>query len=177
MPIGALVGSWAKPPQPIDFVLNIALYVPLGVFGALSSPRSQRPWRGVAIVTAGGALLSIAIELAQYFDAARYTAASDVYANVLGTFLGAAAAVAAVPPVIVVRDPTAWRANYLRPASRSLLSLGPAVAQPDRPVEDEPARRRIRVAAEIPLPFELHGLVRIIRGQCRLDHRPVQHLE
>ena len=89
--IGALVGSWAKPLQPIDFVLNIALYMPLGVFGALSSPRSQRPWRGVAIITAGGALLSIAIELAQYFDAARYTAASDVYANVLGTFLGAAA--------------------------------------------------------------------------------------
>lgn len=88
--IGALVGSWAKPLQPIDFVLNIALYIPLGVFGALSSPR-QRPWRGVAIITAGGALLSIAIELAQYFDAARYTAASDVYANVLGTFLGAAA--------------------------------------------------------------------------------------
>ena len=89
--VGALVGSWAKPPQPIDFVLNIALYMPLGVFGALSSPRSQRPWRRIALVTAGGALLSIAIELAQYFDAARYTAASDVYANVLGTFLGAAA--------------------------------------------------------------------------------------
>jgi len=89
--IGALVGSWAKPLQPIDFVLNIALYIPLGVFGALSSPRRQRPLRGVAILTAGGALLSIAIELAQYFDAARYTAASDVYANVLGTFFGAAA--------------------------------------------------------------------------------------
>jgi len=91
--IGALVGSWAKPLQPIDFVLNIALYIPLGVFGALSSPGRQRPWRRIAIVTAGGALLSIAIELAQYFDAARYTAASDVYANVLGTFLGATAAV------------------------------------------------------------------------------------
>ena len=94
--IGALVGSWAKPLQPIDFVLNIALYIPLGVFGALSSPR-QRPWRGVAIITAGGALLSIAIELAQYFDAARYTAASDVYANVLGTFLGAAAVAVLFP--------------------------------------------------------------------------------
>jgi glycopeptide antibiotics resistance protein len=39
-------------------------------------------------------MLSIAIELTQYFDAARYTAASDVYANALGSFLGAAAAVA-----------------------------------------------------------------------------------
>jgi hypothetical protein len=92
--IGALVGSWAKPPGPIDFILNIVLYAPLGTFGALSlSPRSRRRWRRVAVVTGGGSLLSIAIELAQYFDAARYTAASDVYANVLGTFLGAAGVV------------------------------------------------------------------------------------
>jgi hypothetical protein len=92
--VGALVGSWAKPPPPIDFILNIALYAPLGTFGALStSPRSHRPWRRVGVVTSGGALLSVAVELAQYFDAARYTAASDIYANVLGTFLGAAGVV------------------------------------------------------------------------------------
>jgi len=92
--IGALIGSWAKPPQAIDFILNIPLYVPLGVFGALSiSRRSQRPWRQVALVTAGGALLSIAIELTQYFDATRYMAATDIYANVLGTFIGAAGVV------------------------------------------------------------------------------------
>jgi hypothetical protein len=92
--IGALIGSWAQPPEPIDFILNIALYAPLGVFGALSlSPRSRRPWRRVAIVTTSAALLSIAIELTQYFDATRYTAASDVYANTLGAFLGAAGVV------------------------------------------------------------------------------------
>lgn len=92
--VGALIGSWAKPPRPIDFILNIALYVPLGVFGALcSSARSRRPWRRVAVVTVGGTLLSIAVELTQYFDAARYTAATDVYANVLGTFLAAAGVV------------------------------------------------------------------------------------
>jgi glycopeptide antibiotics resistance protein len=89
--VSALVGSWARPPSAIDFILNIALYVPLGAFGALSSHRSRRPWRRMAAVTIGGALLSIAIELTQYFDAARYTSATDVYANVLGTFLGAAA--------------------------------------------------------------------------------------
>jgi hypothetical protein len=88
--VGALIGSWAKPPGAIDFILNIALYAPLGVFGALSSsPRLRRKWRRVGLVTAGAALLSIAIELTQYFDAARYTAASDVYANALGAFLGA----------------------------------------------------------------------------------------
>ena len=28
-PVGALVASWARPPKPIDFLLNIALYAPL----------------------------------------------------------------------------------------------------------------------------------------------------
>jgi glycopeptide antibiotics resistance protein len=91
--IGTLVGSWARPPFATDFILNIALYVPLGAFGALSSRRSRHPWKRVGIVTIGGALLSTAIELAQYFDAARHTAATDLYANALGTFLGAAAVV------------------------------------------------------------------------------------
>jgi hypothetical protein len=92
--VGGLIGSWAKPPKPIDFVLNIGLFAPLGVFGALSaSPRSRRRWRQIAVVTGGGTLLSIAIELTQYFDAARYTAASDVYANALGALLGACAVV------------------------------------------------------------------------------------
>ena len=92
--VGALVRSWAKLPGPIDFILNIALYAPLGAFGALStSRRLRRPWRRIALVTAGGALLSISVELTQYFDAARYTAASDVYANTLGAFLGAAGVV------------------------------------------------------------------------------------
>lgn len=92
--IGALVRSWAKPPQILDFILNIPLYAPLGVFGALSlSPRSWPRWRRIAVVTTAGALLSIAIELTQYFDATRYTSATDVYANTLGTFLGTAAIV------------------------------------------------------------------------------------
>ncbi|MGD9618140.1 MAG: VanZ family protein [Alphaproteobacteria bacterium] len=91
--VAALVGSWAKPPSAIDFILNIALYVPLGAFAALSLQRLRRPWHRVAMVTIGGGLLSIAVELTQYFDAARYTSATDVYANTLGTFLGAAAVV------------------------------------------------------------------------------------
>ena len=92
--VGALVGSWAKPPDPVDFALNIVLYVPLGAFCTLASPpRLRRPWRRVALVTGGGALLSVAVELTQYFDRSRYTTATDVYANTLGTFLGAAASV------------------------------------------------------------------------------------
>lgn len=91
--VGALIGSWATPPQPIDFLLNIALYAPLGAFGALSLRRSRRAEFRIGVVTIGGALLSIAVELTQYFDAFRVTSATDVYANTLGTFLAAAAVV------------------------------------------------------------------------------------
>jgi hypothetical protein len=89
--VRALIRSWATPPFAIDFILNIALYAPLGAFGALSLRRSKSPKFRVGVVTIGGAALSIAIELTQYFDAGRITAATDVYANVLGTFLAAVA--------------------------------------------------------------------------------------
>jgi glycopeptide antibiotics resistance protein len=94
--LGALIGSWATAPKPVDFILNIALYMPLGGFGALSFPRSRGRLVRIGIVTLGGSALSVAVELAQYFDRARVTAATDVYANVLGTLLGAVAAVALV---------------------------------------------------------------------------------
>ena len=91
----ALLRSWAKPPAAIDFILNIVLYAPLGAFGALSLSlrRSRRPSLRIGIPTLGAAFLSILIELTQYFDAARITAASDVYANVLGAFIAAVAVV------------------------------------------------------------------------------------
>src|SRR3984893_13445113 len=46
----------------------------------------------------------------------------------------------------------------------SRARLGPAVAQPDRAVEDEPARRRVGIAAEIALALKL--------DRCRLLCRP-----
>src|SRR5262249_22811269 len=55
--------------------------------------------------------------------------------------------------------------------------LRPGVAQPDRPVEHRFARLRIRVAHEIALPLELHGLGCIAAGEPRLEPRVGQHLE
>lgn len=91
--IGALARSWATPPHAVDFILNIVLYTPLGAFGALSFRRPRTPKLRIGVVTFGGALLSIAVELTQYFDRWRITAATDVYANVLGTFLAAVAVI------------------------------------------------------------------------------------
>jgi len=87
-PIRSLLQSWAAPPGRGDFVANILLYVPLGWFGSLClSHRMGIPLR-LLLVTMLGSALSISLEMAQYFDAGRVTAADDVYANALGTLLG-----------------------------------------------------------------------------------------
>src|SRR4029453_16826441 len=61
--------------------------------------------------------------------------------------------------------PTLDLAASALPADFLRKRVAPAV----RPVEHGLARRPIPVAHEIALPFELHHLVRIIRGDRRLD--------
>jgi VanZ family protein len=85
-PINALLSSWMAIPGRGDFIANILLYIPLGCFGVLSLPRRLRP--RLFIVVAGGTLLSVIVELAQYFAVGRLTSATDVYANLAGTTLG-----------------------------------------------------------------------------------------
>jgi VanZ family protein len=86
-----LLGSWSKSPGRGDFVSNILLYAPLGFFGgllALSGRETAKNAPRLALVAVGGASLSFAIELLQYYDAGRDTEATDLYANTLGTILG-----------------------------------------------------------------------------------------
>ena len=71
-----------------DFVANILLYLPLGWFGILSMPRQMSVWLRFLLVLIGGTILSLTMELTQYYDAGRVTAAEDIYTNVLGTILG-----------------------------------------------------------------------------------------
>src|ERR1700730_7498903 len=59
----------------------------------------------------------------------------------------------------------------------SRARLGPAVAQPDRAVEDEPARRRVGVSAEIALALELDRRRLLGAGEPRLDDRARQYFE
>jgi glycopeptide antibiotics resistance protein len=72
-----------------DFVGNILLFMPFGVFGSLALRDRSRSRIAVVVVLA--ALLSIAVEIAQLFTADRVTALCDVTANVIGAFLGALA--------------------------------------------------------------------------------------
>src|SRR5258708_11762908 len=94
-PFGAdllhLAGTWNQPPQSRgDTLANLLLYMPLSLTIALAFGREGRPAWLLAI--AGGAVLSLSIELAQFYDDGRVSALSDVYLNILGTLGGCAVA-------------------------------------------------------------------------------------
>lgn len=86
-PFGTLIHSWAKRPTSFgDVVANIVLYMPFGFFATLAlRPRLGR----LGIVTLAGMMLSVMVELTQFYDVGRDTEMSDVYANTLGSLLGA----------------------------------------------------------------------------------------
>ena len=85
----ALFESWNETPSRGDFIANVALYMPLGFFAILAIGRGIGTAKRIALVTLTGALLSTCMELTQYYDDGRQTAATDLYANVVGTALGA----------------------------------------------------------------------------------------
>lgn len=95
--LSTLLRSWAATPGRGDFLANILLYIPLGWFGFLSLPQRMRVGLRLFLVIAGGAALSVSMEIAQYYDAGRVTAADDVYANTIGTLLGSLASICVSP--------------------------------------------------------------------------------
>ncbi len=90
-PVRTLLQSWAHMPGRGDFTVNILLYIPFGMFAVLSLRHRANFGRWLPVVIIGGGAFSMALELAQYFVGGRVTAATDVYANVLGTTAGAVA--------------------------------------------------------------------------------------
>jgi VanZ family protein len=92
-PVHALLATWANKPGRGDFLSNILLYTPLGFFGALTLTNTRRIVTRFLTILLLGATLSISVELAQYYDVGRDTQAVDLYANVLGTAVGALAGV------------------------------------------------------------------------------------
>jgi glycopeptide antibiotics resistance protein len=67
---------------PLDFVLNIVLFLPCGVLLAMLGRRTST-------AMAAAALLSLAVESAQMWIPHRYPSQLDVLANALGALLGA----------------------------------------------------------------------------------------
>ena len=89
-PLATLLGSWQLSFNRFglrDIALNIAIYIPFGAAAYLwlsSRPAAVR--FGLPILLA--AILSAGIELAQFYDARRYTSLVDVATNVLGAAAG-----------------------------------------------------------------------------------------
>lgn len=92
-PLWILLHSW---PDQInryllwDIAVNVALYMPLGVFGFLAmserAPRMARVCTPILFALA----LSASIEMLQLFDTSRQCSASDVLCNVTGAAVGVA---------------------------------------------------------------------------------------
>ncbi|MCA0295552.1 MAG: VanZ family protein [Actinobacteria bacterium] len=95
-----------------DTALNIALFVPLGLFATLL-------WKAPFRVTGAGALLSLAIEIAQPLLGVGANDLADIAANTLGAFLGAG--LAAV--ILLVRDTIASRHLDLRRFATLALTI------------------------------------------------------
>ena len=85
----ALFDSWAEAPSRGDFIANVALYMPLGFFAILAIGKGVGTPKRITLAVLTGAVLSTCMELAQFYDDGRQTAATDLYANVVGTVLGA----------------------------------------------------------------------------------------
>ncbi|HYZ83796.1 MAG TPA: VanZ family protein [Bryobacteraceae bacterium] len=72
-----------------DVISNVLFYLPLGLFGVWSlSPARSKLWR-VAIATLGCTLVSLAIEIAQFYVSSRVTSPTDLLTNCVGALLGA----------------------------------------------------------------------------------------
>lgn len=90
-PVHKILESWAEWHGRADFLSNILLYMPFGFFAVLASRSEAGAWRGIFFAVLAGSALSISVELIQYYDEGRTTAAIDAYSNILGSGLGAMA--------------------------------------------------------------------------------------
>jgi VanZ family protein len=71
-----------------DFILNVLLYLPFGFSFSLALDGAIGGWKRIGLVIFAAALLSTSIELTQYCDKGRTTAAINIYCNILGAALG-----------------------------------------------------------------------------------------
>ena len=71
--------------DPYELVVNMVLFVPLGFLYRMVLPRG---WGAAAMIVANAALISVAIEGLQLFDATRESAVLDVAANCGGALVG-----------------------------------------------------------------------------------------
>jgi len=87
-PVTTLLLSSTRWPQWGDFLRNIVFYALMGMLAGLVMPARAAPVQRLSVIVLFGSVLSLGNEMLQYY-VGRYTNAFDVYANALGTALGA----------------------------------------------------------------------------------------
>ncbi len=73
--------------QWFDYIQNVLLFWPFGLFGYVALSDKRSAWKNAALVALGCGL-SITVESLQIFSPSRFTALSDVIWNTVGTALG-----------------------------------------------------------------------------------------
>ncbi len=78
-------------------IANIAFYMPLGFFCMAGQNRARPALLRLLGSTVIGAMMCLAMETIQFFDAGRISTLTDVYPNTAGTFLGSLIALLSLP--------------------------------------------------------------------------------
>lgn len=121
-PLSLLLHTW----HPVlnrftvrDAIVNVALYLPLGMAGFLALRSHMRYWGPVA----GGLVLSCSMEMIQLFEPTRDASALDVVTNVAGSILGVVAGVLFETLAFKATGPVDRNSPRAKPADRAALSL------------------------------------------------------
>ena len=115
--VSHFLAGWRQPPESRgDILANLLLYIPLGLTATLAFGRSRI--LGAILAVLAGCVLSLCIELAQFYDAGRVSAFSDFALNAVGVVAGVA--IGLMAGARLVR--TSWPAGS-EPAFARLLLL------------------------------------------------------
>jgi len=93
-PVAYLLSTWREWDRRGDLLANILLYIPFGLLAVRALPNRLSGIVRFGLAVLGGALLSATMELLQFNDIGRTTSMGDVYANSIGSVLGAGAGIA-----------------------------------------------------------------------------------
>lgn len=90
-PLDVLIASWSARDylsQRVDILVNIALYMPVGICGYLAFRRERGRFFAFTVPVLIGLTLSTTVELIQVYEPMRKTSMTDVLSNVLGSVAG-----------------------------------------------------------------------------------------
>jgi len=71
-----------------DMMINLFVFMPLGMIGFLAAVRNQRLWLAIAGPLLIGLLLSATVEALQVYIPGRYSSSLDILSNTVGTAIG-----------------------------------------------------------------------------------------